>query len=62
MDCHVKKQRISIPRRQEGIESWEDLDFPDYGNRVAICTKIWNTTFDGIPEVLHRNSNIMKDK
>ena len=30
----MKKQRISIPRRQEGIESWEDLDFPDYGNTV----------------------------
>ena len=48
----MKKQRISIPRRQEGIESLEDLDFPDNGNRVAICTKNWNTTYDGIPEVL----------
>ena len=51
-----KKQRRPIPRRQEGIGSWEDLDFPiDYRDEMAICTKIWNTTYDGRPGVLNGN-------
>ena len=51
---HVNKQRRPIPRRQEGIliESREDLDFSiNYRNEMAICTKIWNTTYDGTPGV-----------
>ena len=56
----MKKQRRSIPRRQEGIliESWEDLDLSiNYRNEMAICTKIRSTTYDGTP--LHQELDSM---